>query len=71
MADRCRREIEKSRFEANGESLGVTMSLGVATFYPDKESNLNELADLIKLADEALYVAKDGGRNRVVLDKDS
>ena len=52
-------------------SLGVTMSLGVATFYPDKESNLNELADLIKLADEALYVAKDGGRNRVVLDKDS
>ena len=33
VADRCRRkEIEKSRFEANGESLGVTMSLGSSDF---------------------------------------
>ena len=62
---------QESRFEANGETLGVTMSLGVATFYPDKESGVDDLAGLIKLADEALYVAKDGGRNRVVLDKDS
>ena len=71
VADRCRREIEASRFEANGETLGVTMSLGVATFYPDRESSVNEMADLIKLADEALYSAKDGGRNQVTLDKDS
>lgn len=71
VADRCRRSIEEARFEANGEMLGVTMSLGVATFYPDREVGVSDLAGLIKLADEALYVSKDSGRNQVVLDKDS
>jgi diguanylate cyclase (GGDEF)-like protein len=71
VADRCRRSIEEARFEANGEMLGVTMSLGVATFYPDREEGVSDLAGLIKLADEALYVSKDSGRNQVVLDKNS
>lgn len=71
VADRCRRAIEEARFEANGESLGVTMSLGVATYHPESKDGASDAAGLIKLADEALYVAKSGGRNRVVLDSSS
>ena len=48
----------------DGSTIGstVTASLGVATMYPRKE--LTE-KNLIELADQALYVAKNTGRNRV------
>ncbi len=41
----------------------ITMSLGVATLIPSPETTPTQL---IANADEALYVAKAGGRNRVV-----
>ncbi len=40
----------------------VTVSLGVATMIPERDSRAS---DLINLADECLYKAKNGGRNRV------
>jgi diguanylate cyclase (GGDEF)-like protein len=46
----------------------VTLSIGVASF--DKE-RLNEPQALIEAADKALYAAKHGGRNRVVVDGDA
>lgn len=45
----------------------VTLSIGVASF--DRE-RLHEVPALIEAADKALYVAKRGGRNRVVVDGD-
>ncbi len=42
----------------------VTISVGVATLLPNKSTTPS---DLIRLADEALYEAKRGGRNRVVV----
>ncbi|GAU08910.1 diguanylate cyclase [Desulfoplanes formicivorans] len=41
----------------------VTMSLGVATSYPDKHALSDE--QLVSMADQALYMAKEKGRNRV------
>jgi diguanylate cyclase (GGDEF)-like protein len=46
----------------------VTLSIGVASF--DRES-LHEVPALIEAADKALYAAKRGGRNRVVVDGDA
>jgi two-component system, cell cycle response regulator len=64
LAERIRAAIETQTFEKDG--LNVTASLGL--------SSLSELTgtqtevDLLELADKRLYVAKDGGRNRVVAD---
>lgn len=45
----------------------VTLSVGVAAF---ERARLHDEAALIAAADRALYAAKDGGRNRVVVDGD-
>lgn len=42
---------------------GITASFGVAELTPN-----DDIGDAIKRADEALYVAKDNGRDRVVVD---
>lgn len=46
----------------------VTLSIGVASF--DRE-RLHEVPALIEAADRALYAAKRGGRNRVMVDGDA
>ncbi len=56
-------EIAKLEIRYDGQPLGpVTVSLGVAAF-PD---HAKESAKLLRHADEALYLAKQAGRNRVV-----
>jgi diguanylate cyclase (GGDEF)-like protein len=45
----------------------VTVSIGVASF---PEEQVSEGTSLLKLADRALYAAKEGGRDRVVLGRD-
>jgi len=44
--------------------LSVTMSLGLAVL----KGNATGLEDLLKSADQALYKAKESGRNRVCVD---
>ena len=48
----------------NGDRIPVTASLGVAVLEGDKMMETAE--GLLHAADEALYAAKAGGRNRVV-----
>ena len=66
VAERLRQEIATAKFKVNNgrEELGVTVSIGIATTEngPDEDS----AQKLIKRADEALYEAKTGGRNRVI-----
>jgi diguanylate cyclase (GGDEF)-like protein len=55
--------VAEQRFGNEGEPIKVTISVGVAS-YPD---NGEDAESVIKKADEALYEAKEMGRNRVVL----
>jgi two-component system cell cycle response regulator len=65
MAERLRECIAAEPFQPDGETrLTVTASVGVATLAQPQGS----LDALFKRADQALYVAKRGGRNRVVAD---
>jgi diguanylate cyclase (GGDEF)-like protein len=58
--ERARRQVEALKLEWEGKSLQVTCSLGVCLTH---RSNLHEM---IRIADDALYQAKNSGRNRVV-----
>ena len=61
-AESLRRALEAERHEFSGRSLGiVTLSAGVAAF-PANAANWDEL---LQAADRALYIAKQGGRNRI------
>lgn len=57
LAEKIRIDIENHDFATVGVK---TCSFGVAEFHPDERPE-----DVIKRADEALYRAKNGGRNRV------
>lgn len=61
LAERIRSELEDTTFHAKDGSLKVTCSVGVAT-YPRGGT---EWDTLFKATDEALYVSKRTGRNRV------
>ena len=61
LAERIRQSVSEACLP-HQEGI-VTISIGVATFYPAE--GLNEKM-LIRRADEALYAAKAAGRNRVV-----
>jgi diguanylate cyclase (GGDEF)-like protein len=50
-------------FQTEKGPLKVTISMGVA-MYP---AHADERQKLVDLADQALYVSKKGGRNRVTL----
>jgi len=60
-AERIRKAIATAAIRTYDEELKVTVSIGVATF-PDNAMNMQ---DLIDLADQALYLAKETGKNKV------
>jgi diguanylate cyclase (GGDEF)-like protein len=61
-AERLRQAVESNEVEDNGNVLRVTISLGIATFPHEK---IHDSKELIEYADQALYKAKENGRNRV------
>jgi len=66
VAESCRRHLEQLAIEnplAETEFSTVTMSIGVASVVPSPSSSIEQL---IHQADQALYAAKRGGRNRVM-----
>jgi diguanylate cyclase (GGDEF)-like protein len=64
-ADRIRQQVENLTFTSAGEIFKVTLSIGIA------EHKLGERTDdTILRADQALYRAKDSGRNKTVSEDD-
>ncbi len=61
LAERIRSKIAESSFEFMGNTIKITVSLGVVT----KTDSSMTLEEVIQLADKALYKAKANGRNRV------
>jgi diguanylate cyclase (GGDEF)-like protein len=68
-AEACRALIGATQMEADGHRVRLTISAGVATWNPAQPVTADEL---IKAADQALYLSKRQGRNRItVWDRDA
>jgi len=64
LGERLRRLVEQATFEHDGTALAVTVSIGVAGL---TECGAKGVDDLVRAADQALYAAKRGGRNRALV----
>jgi diguanylate cyclase (GGDEF)-like protein len=62
IAENLRRVIEEHDFIVQNSTVKVTASLGVAELHGE-----DTIAAVLKRADEALYEAKQTGRNKVVV----
>ena len=62
LLETLRAAIEACPFHFKGERVTITISMGLATFRAGEHSDL-----VLKRADQALYRAKNAGRNRVEL----
>ena len=63
LAERLRQEIAKIALETSEGMVSLTVSIGLA----ESEKSAPSVEDTLKRADLALYSAKEGGRNQVVL----
>ena len=62
VVERLMTAIREHIFSCDGHKVNITVSMGVSVF-PDKA---NDKRELIRLADQALYRAKEKGRDRVM-----
>jgi diguanylate cyclase (GGDEF)-like protein len=63
VGERLRREVENMRISTPEGEIRITVSVGIASLTKD----VPDLQTLISHADQALYLAKQKGRNRVVM----
>lgn len=61
LLERIRNELIASPFEVTGTKLDLTISVGIASMHTSMEKS----DQLVSLVDQALYAAKNAGRNRV------
>ncbi|MCV2883544.1 GGDEF domain-containing protein [Aestuariibacter sp. AA17] len=64
LAERIRDKVSKTFIRHDGEPLSVTVSVGGCVCEPDAAKDQNRM---FERADQALYQAKNEGRNRVVI----
>ncbi len=64
IAERIRQLVEKTLFEVGRAQVHLTLSMGISNFPSHRVKSKEEL---IKMADQALYDAKRGGRNKVCI----
>ncbi len=61
-AEMIRSRIEREKFAQGLETVGVTVSIGIAHFPRDGQA----VEEIVKKADTAMYCAKQKGRNRII-----
>lgn len=68
VAEDIRNDIQNLKLEHKNSSVNkyVTLSLGVSSLKTEKEINQKLIDSFIKKADQALYQAKENGKNRVI-----
>jgi diguanylate cyclase (GGDEF)-like protein len=59
LFEKIRKKFEENVIDADGTKISYTISTGIYFGFSDS------LEDMIRLSDEALYIAKESGRNRV------
>ncbi|PIE61400.1 MAG: GGDEF domain-containing protein [Desulfobacterales bacterium] len=67
LAEQMRKSLQKKRWRSKttGETIGpITISLGIALYRPKED-----VEALVQRADDALYVAKNNGRNRTITEE--
>ncbi len=64
IAERIRQLVESTLFEVGRAEVNLTLSMGISNFPSHRVRSKEEL---IKMADQALYDAKRGGRNKVCI----
>jgi diguanylate cyclase (GGDEF)-like protein/PAS domain S-box-containing protein len=62
LAERLRQDVERAEIAFEGHVLRITVSIGLAVIEPGDAG----IDAVLSRADQALYRAKDGGRNRVM-----
>lgn len=63
VAEEVRRAIEERPFTVEGQALPITVSVGVHARVP--EAGLQTVGQMVAACDQAMYTAKQNGRNRV------
>ena len=64
VSERMRKSVEAMSVYVDGQDISVTVSIGLAQL----NSSDNDFSALLNRADQALYEAKNSGRNKVFLD---
>lgn len=71
LAELLRKTIDATPFDLSRvgieEPLGVTISIGVAVYDHTAQAHFEDASAILKAADDAVYAAKENGRNRVCL----
>ena len=68
IAERIRHKIATYPFRSDDVSIGLTVSIGISTLLPQQcDGEMESIAKkFVEQADQALYTAKNNGRNRTV-----
>lgn len=67
LAERIRSALEKEQIVVDERRIPVTASIGIATLAAETVESIDQL---LNIADRRLYLAKNGGRNRICVSDD-
>lgn len=67
LGERIRKAVENEEIVVGGRHIPVTVSIGIATLAAEMVESIDQLLDI---ADRRLYLAKNGGRNRICVSDD-